>query len=317
MIRRPLGRWATGALLILLVVVSVPLARAAPAPAGATLALGSNGSLSAGLTTVVANGSALRYAMDGYFGPLVEELPGTNASRAALLAEINATESNPLLAGLFGDHDGRVDSAVDVPRFESLVLSEAKLIPVSTFSGLLNLTLDGKGPLSDLLTAITFSNAPGPDNSTAPIGITATLALAFSWSGTGSSHTFEISWNLPSILGNLTVSVPNVNVSFRTPAAITITSVQGLTDTQISNDPFGWGAASASGQYTPLPGHTIVIRFGPSFPTGDVLIGGVAAAAVLGGIAYALVRRRRHRSKPPSDQKTGPDAGVGPSSGSG
>ncbi len=316
MVRRPLGWWAAAALIIFLVVVAAPLTRAAPAPAGATLSLGSSGTLTAGLTVVVANGSALRYAMDGYFGPLVAELPGTNSSRAALLATINAMESDPLFAGLFGDHDGRVDSTVDVPRFERLVLNEAKLIPVSDFSGLLNLTLDGKGPLSDQLANISFSNAPGPDNSTAPIGITATLTLAFSWSGTGSSHTFEISWNLPSILGNLTVSVPNVNVSFRTPAAVTITSVQGLTATQISNDPFGWGAASASGQYTPLPGHTIVIRFGPSFPTGDVLIGGVVAAAALGGLGFLLLRRRRRKTSP-SGEKTGPDSGVGPSSGSG
>ncbi len=317
MVRHPLRTWLGVAAVLLLLLASASLVRAAPTAPGIDLSLSSNGSLGAGISIVVANGSALRYAMDGYFGPLVALLPGTNASRAALLAEINATESNPLLAGLFGDHDGRVDSTVDVPRFESLVLNEAKLIPVSTFSGLLNVTMDGKGPLTDQLAAITFTNAPGLDNSTAPIGITATLSLSFSWSGVGNSHTFEVSWNLPAILGNLSLAVSAVNVSFSTPAAVTISSVQGLTSTQISNDPFGWGAASATGQYTPLPGHTIIIRFGPSFPTGDVLIGGIAAAAVLGVVGVLLVRRRRRRKAPTSPSATDPGSEVGPSSGSG
>lgn len=279
----------------------------APGP-GATLTLGSDGSLSTALETVIANGSALRYAMDGNFAPLVASLPGTNLSRMALLAEINLTESNPLLAGLFGDHDGRVDAAVDVAHFQSLITTEARLIPLSTLTGFLNLTLDSHGPLSETLQAVSFSNAVGPDSSAATIGVTATVALSFAWSGTGSAHTFELSWNLPSILGNLTIPVQPVNISFVTPAAVTITSVTGLDALQVSNDPLGWGSASAAGHYTPVPGHNVVVRFGPAFPTGYVVLVSVIGVAVGAGAFIWLLRRRTRRrvatSPPPGPSMT-------------
>lgn len=319
--RRPL----VGRLILLLAVGAVALGMAMPpawgsAPAqGIAVSLGSDGTAATGLDFVVANGSALRYAMDGYFGPLVDELPGTNASRSALLAEINATEDNPIFAGLFGDRDGTVNS-VDVDRFQSLISSESRLIPVSTLTGVLNVTMDGKGPLSDQLVSIGFSDALGADDSSAPMGVIATLDVTFEWSGVGNPHTFMVAWNLPSILGNLSVPVEPVNLSFRTPPAITITSVTGLSQSHLSNDPFGWGPASASGQYLPLPGHTIVIRFGPSFPTGDALIIGGIVAAVGVGVGFLLIRRRRRR-RPSSASPSGPaseaKAEVGPSSGSG
>jgi hypothetical protein len=318
------GRRLAPPLLLLFVVLAIvvgawaPVATAATPSAGITISLGTDGTVTTGLEAVVANGSTLRYAMDGYFGPLVEALPGSNATKAALLAEINATESNPFTAGLFGSRSGKVDST-EVARFQSLILSEAKLIPLSTFTGVLNVTMDNQGPLSDQLQGIAFSNAEGPDNSSAPMGVTATLAVVFSWSGVGSSHVFQVAWNLPSVLGNLSIPAPPVNVSFTTPKAITITSVSGLNRTQISNDPFGWGSASASGLYTPLPGHTIVIRFGPSFPTGDVLIVGIVGAVVVASGAFLLLRRRRRRKSttapaPPASSRS---EGVGPSSGSG
>jgi hypothetical protein len=314
-----------GRLLLLLAVTAMLLEGWAPAALGATpspgvaLALSSNGALGASLEAVETNGSALRYAMDGYFGPLVATLPGSNASKAALLADINATESDPLFAGLFGDHDGRVDATVDVPRFESLVVSEAKLIPISSITGVLNLTMDGNVPVSEALTAVSFSNAPGPDNSSAPIGVTATIDVGFLWSGTGHAHTFQVAWNLPSLLGNLSVSVSAVNLSFSTPRALTITSVTGLNRTQVANDPWGWGSASASGQFVPLPGHDVVIQFGPSFPTGDALIIGaiVVAAGALVGVLYWRRRGRRQGAVSPPDPSSSSESGVGPSSGSG
>jgi hypothetical protein len=303
---------------VLVLLAAVPTTLGSSPTSGISLALGSDGSLTTELTTVIANGSALRYAMDGFFGPLVKLLPGTNASKASLLAEINATEDNPIFAGLFGDRDGRVNS-LDVTRFESLVSSESKLIPVSTITGVINLTMDARGPTSLALQSVSFSNAIGLDNSSAPIGVDTNLLVTFSWSGDGNSHTFEVAWNLPSILGNLSLSVPAVNVSFTTPDAVTIASVTGLNDTRTSNDPFGWGSASTSGQYTPLPGHTVVIKFGPSFPTGDALIIGALVGAAALGLGVVLIRRRRRRRAipvPPAGPSSDGPSGVGPSSGS-
>jgi len=307
------------AVVALLLGAGFPMASGAAPSSGVALSIGSDGTLNTNLETVAANGSALRYAMDGYFGPLVASLPVSNSTKASLLATINATESNPLLAGLFGNHDGKVDSP-EVALFGNLILNEAKLIPLTAVTGVFNVTMDGKGPSSDRLQGISFSGAEGADASTTPIGVTATLVATFAWSGTGASHTFEIAWNLPSILGNLTVGAPLVNLSFSTPDAITITSVDGLNGTQISNDPFGWGAAHASGQYTPLPGHSVVVRFGPAFPTGDALIIGAIVVAAGAGVAFLLLRRRRRRrstapSSPGPSSRT--ETEVGPSSGSG
>ena len=318
-----LGRPGPAARILLLVAVAALVLEAgqvagqAPSPLPTIgLTLGSDGTLTSGLGGTVANGSALRYAMDGYFGPLIESLPGNNSSKASLLATINATENNPLLAGLFGDRDGRVDGSVDVPRFESLLLNEAKLVPLTTITGVLNVTLDGKGPTSERLQGIYFNNAPAPDSSPASIFVSATVVATFAWSGIGATHTFEVAWNLPSVLGNLTGGVQAVNISVGTPSATTITSVTGLNGTQISNDPLGSGEAHASGQYTPLPGHTVVVQFGPAFPTGDALIlGSVAILAGL-GLGFLLLRRRRRRRNRPVPISVS-DPGVGPSSGSG
>jgi hypothetical protein len=304
----------------LLFAATVPVASGSVPSPGVALTLSSDGSVTAQLNTIVANGSALRFAMDGYFGPLVNSLPGTNASRAALLSEINATENNPIFAGLFGDRDGRVDGSVDVPRFQTLILSEARLIPLAAITGALNVTMDGNGPTSDKLEAVSFSDAPGPDNSSAPIGVTATLTATFSWSGVGESHTFVVAWNLPAIVGNLSVPVAAVNLSFTTPPAITITSVSGLNESHTSNDLLGWGSASASGQYTPLPGHNVVIHFGPAFPSGDALIVGAVALVAGGLVGLLLLRRRRGRrlsGAPPPHAAEETGTGVGPSSGSG
>jgi hypothetical protein len=304
-------------LAILVLTAGAPATSASAPSSGIGLTLSGNGTLTAGVGTVVSNGSALRYAMDGDFGPLVDSLPGTNASRKAVLMDINDTEL--VLPGAFGDHDGRVNS-LDLQRFESLIQSESSHIPVSAITGLLNVTMDGKGPVSDLLQSITFSNALGLDNSSAPMGVTANLAVTFVWSGVSHSHSFVVAWNLPSILANLSLPVPAVNVSFNTPTAVTITSVTGLNGTRISNDPLGWGSASASGQYTPLPGHTVVIKFGPSFPTGDALI--IGAVAVVAGVLLGLFllrrrRRRRQGPSPPPGLGSHGESGVGPSSGSG
>jgi hypothetical protein len=295
-------------------------ATVATAPtSGVALVLSSDGTISTGLDFVVANGSSLRYAMDGNFTPLVDMLPESNASKASFLSLISSLESDPVTAGLFGDHDGKVNS-LDVSRFQALITTESKYVPTATITGVLNVTMDGTGPTSDQLAGITFSNALGPDTSSAPVGVIATLSVVFDWSGVGNAHTFQVAWNLPSLLGNLSVPVTAVNLSFATPPAITITSVTGLNESHVSNDPFGWGSASASGQYTPFPGHSIVIKFGPSFPTGDALIIGAVVVAAGAGVGFVLLRRRRGRRKNTS-LPPGPAAetgrGVGPSSGSG
>lgn len=320
----PRGRLLRVLCALATVVGLVPLlagpAGASAPTSGVTLTLASDGSLTAGLETVVANGSALRYAMDGNFTPFVDALPGTTASHQALLLTIDLLESNPLDAGLFGDNDGQVDATVDVPHFQNFINYTAHLIPLSSLTGVLNVTLDARGPTAETLQTITFSNAEGPDASAAPIGVTATFAVGFAWSGTTNPHTFELAWNLPSVFGNLSLPVTPLNLSFVAPAAVTITSVTGLSGTRLTNDPLGWGSASASGQYTPLPGHNVVVHFGPSFPTGTVAIVTSVSGAAVAAVGLLLLRRRRRRRRTivalPAGAAATPGSGVGPSSGS-
>ncbi|MCI4353212.1 MAG: hypothetical protein L3K14_07515 [Thermoplasmata archaeon] len=315
--RPPVARLLLGISLVALILGAGAPAVAANGPSGGVaFSLGSDGSLAAGLTTTATNGSALRYAMDGNFGPLVAALPANASTKNALLAAITAAENNPFLAGWFGDHDGRVDAVVDLPHFQNLITNEAKLIPVSTITGVFNVTLDGNKPTSQGLQGVSFSNALGSDASSAPIGVTSNLGATFTWNAAAATHVFELAWNLPSILGNLTTGVPSVNLSFATPNAYTITSATGLNGTRVSNDPLGWGNARVSGEYTPQPGNTVVIHLSQSFPTGDAVI--IGAVAVLAGLGLGLIllrrrRRRRNRPLPPAVS----DPGVGPSFGSG
>lgn len=310
---------------VLAIAVSVGVSVAPPglasAPtAGVTLTLGGDGTVTAALETVVSNGSALRFAMDGNFSPLVDSLPGTNASRASLLLTISLLEANPLDAGFFGDHDGRVDAVVDVPHFQNFINYAAHLVPLSSFTGILNVTLDARTPTAENLQAISFSNAVAADTSVASIGVTATTVANFAWSGTTNAHTFELAWNLPSALGNLSVPVEALNLSFTTPAGVSITSATGLSGTRITNDPSGWGSASASGQYTPLPGHNVVVQFGPAFPTGTVAVITSVSGAAVAAVGLLLLRRRRRQRHTivalPPGATSSPESGVGPSSGS-
>ncbi len=282
--------------------------------AGVGFSVAANGTISASLTSVLANGSALRFAMDGDFNPLIDALPLTAAQRSTLLATLTATESNPIFAGLFGDHDGKVDYPVDVARFQALLSAEASLFPAGAFTGIVNLTLDGQVPVSEAFGAVTFLGAAGPNNSSAPIAIQGTLTASFSSGGAGVPHTFRLGRNLPALLSNLSPPTSSANFSLTTSAAQSIGSVAGLTQVTIMNDPFGWGPASVSGQYVPAPGHNVTIQFGPAFPTGYALIVGGAAVAL--GISVGLLGRRRRRRRampqPPPTGSPAPSEGLRP-----
>ncbi len=292
--------------------------RAASLPvAGVNFSVAANGTISASLTSVLANGSALRFAMDGDFNPLIDALPLTAAQRSTLLATLNATETNPLFAGLFGDHDGQVDYPVDVARFQALLSAEASLFPAGAFTGIVNITLDGQLPSSETFGAVRFLGAAGPNSSSAPIAIQGTLTASFTSGGAGVPHTFRLGWNLPALLSNLSPPASSANFSLTTSAAQSIGSVAGLTQVTIANDPFGWGPASVSGHYVPAPGHNVTIQFGPAFPTGYALIVGGAAVAL--GVSVGLLARRRRRRPPVpgprSPEPSPPPEEVEPSSG--
>ncbi len=290
---------------------------ALPGP-GVALSVAGNGTLSAVLTANVTNGSALRYAMDGNFTPLIDALGLSASERSSLLADLNATET--LFPGLFGNRDGTV-SSVEVTRFESLLLQNVvPLVPTSTIAGVVNVTVDGQAPTADRLTAVLFVGAEGKDTSPAPIDVQAGFSLPFASAGTGAARTLRIGWNLPSIVGNLTTGVGPVNFSLRTPRAVDVRSTSGLSDERVANDPLGWGSGSVSGEFVPTPGHTVTVVYGPAFPTGTVLVVGLVAVAVAAIVLALVWRSRRRRRAPPAPAPAAPatpgSGGLGPSSGS-
>jgi hypothetical protein len=277
---------------VLVVVLTAGTAAAGPS---AALTVGTNGAIAVALSVVDPNGSALRFAMDGNFSPLVDALPGNTSSHAELLAGIEVAESSALFSGLFGNHDGTVEPA-EVGMFESLLESEVGTVPTATLTGdgILNLTLNGVPPGSATFDGVGFSGAPGPDSSSAPITVTTSTAEQFL--PTGTSGTVGIAWNLSlgSVGLGLALPGPNVSVSVTTPAGTAITSTSGFQS--VSNDPFGYGAPTASGNLGTHPTGTASLTFHPAFPLGDVLIVvAVGAVAAVGGFVWW---RRRRRTPP-------------------
>ncbi|MCI4325186.1 MAG: hypothetical protein L3K00_04820 [Thermoplasmata archaeon] len=269
----------------------------------AQLTVGTDGSVGIALSVVDPNGSALRFAMDGNFTPLVNLIPGNASGRASILAQIETAQSSPFLAGLFGNHDGTVEPS-EVGLFESLLRDEAGTIPSAalTGGGILNLTLNGQAPGSAAFEGVSFAGAVGADTSSAPITVTSSTTDAFLPEGT--SGTLGIAWNLTLGSGLLAAAIPNVTLSVSMPAGTTITSTNGVVGAQVSNDPLGYGAPTASGLIgTTLTG-TASIGFHPAFPLGDVLIG-VAVAAVVAVAALLLWRRRSRRAREADDAPRG------------
>jgi membrane protein implicated in regulation of membrane protease activity len=289
-------------LAVVALLLATPLAAAASSPS-ARLAVGTDGSVGVAIAVVDANGSALRYAMDGNFTPLVNLIPGNASTRSSILARIQSAESSPFLAGLFGNHDGSVESS-EVGLFESLLRDEVGALPSDalTGAGILNLTLNGQAPGSAAFEGVTFGGAVGLDSSTAPITITSSTTDSFPPEGT--SGTLGIAWNLTLGSGLLAAAIPNVSLSVSMPAGTTITSTSGILGVSVSNDPFGYGAPSASGLIgTTLTG-TASVAFHPAFPLGDVLIG-VALAAAVGAAAFVVWRRRKRRADEADDAPRG------------
>jgi hypothetical protein len=272
---------------------------ASASAASVVLSFDGAGHLSAQLQVTAQNGSALREAMDGSFGPLVD-LISTNASqRASILAQISAAESTPFVSAYFGNRDGTV-SASEVSLFETLLQQESQLLPSSSFtsSPALAVTLDGAAPTSITLTGVSFQDATGPADSTAPVIVAPSVALDFPFSG--SSHVLALSANITAVGFTLSPVLGNVNLTLSLPNGQAVTQSAGFSNAQIQNDLLGWGPSSFSGTYAPSTHGEISVSFGAAFPAGDVLVVALAAAV---GIVLALLwlrRRRRPTGLPPT-----------------
>jgi hypothetical protein len=252
--------------------------------------VGTDGTVGVALSVVDANGSALRSAMDGNFTPLIDALPLNASARTSALDAIALAEADPLSASLFGNRDGTVEPS-EVALFSDLLRDEAGTLPSSTFTGLgvIGLTLNGNAPGSATFDGATFNGAVGPDSSTAPITITSSTTESFAPEGT--SGTLVATWNF-TIAGAFVLPAPNATLSVTTPDGTTIGTANGLVGESVTNDPFGWGSATASGQVGASSTGSATVGFHPSFPLGDVLIAGTAAA-VVAVPAFLLWRRRR------------------------
>ena len=280
--------------LLALVAAVLLLVPGPAAGASVSLRLDSSGSMSLALTATVSNGSALRSAMDGDFAPLLELAIPNASQRSAVLAQINASESNPLLGLLFGNRDGTV-TGTEVTTFQGLLTQESQLLPAGSLSGTtaVGLTLDGNAPTSAQLTSIAFLGAPGPDTSTAPIDVTTSLAYRFALAG--GAHTLAFTINLTSVAIPLGVLATAVNLSATLPAATSVTGTTGFDSVTTSNDVFGWGSPSVSGAFTPSTHSTLSVAFSPAFPTGDVLL--VVPPIVVVVVVGVLWARRRARRR--------------------
>jgi hypothetical protein len=281
-------------------------------PSSVALALGSDGALTISLAAVDANGSALRYAMDGNFTALVDSFPMNDSARASLLQRIDALESTPIVSAYFGNRDGSVDAS-EVASFTALLEQGAQYLPSGSLTGgaLFSVRLDGANASSARLTGVAFAGAVGSDSSTQPVTATSTLTDQFAL-GSG-THSLRLSVGV-AIPAAPIVAISAVPLTFETPPAMAVTFVSGLNSGSTSNDAFGWGPSKTSGYLPAATNETVVIDFGPAFPLGDAVLAGgaLAAIAAVGAVLWVRQRRRaRAAAVPPIPVPGAPEAGSG------
>jgi hypothetical protein len=306
------GLLALAVLLGLLASAAVPSFAAHPGPAAnasawVTVQYLSASQLSVSVALTDANGSGLRYAIDGDFVPFVTSLPLNASTRSSILSTINASERNPFFAGFFGNRDGHVDAG-EVGQFESLLANGAKLVPSSTFLNptFVHLSLDGALPRSSTLGGFGFPGAVGEDTSSAPLLIDVNLTDDFSGATNSSSaganaHSIGLGWSTPAGFGLLLN--PTVQLTTKAPSATAITGTTGLAGASVSNDPWGWGPSSATGTFMPASSGNVTVTFHDAFPLGEWVIGsGIAIPLLVVGVwlVRRRYRRRRAAALPPS-----------------
>ena len=289
---RPRCRATFGALATAL--VGLLLVPGAALGASANVTVGSDGSVSIDLSGSIANGSAVRAAIDGNFTALVVAITSNSSQQTSILDSIATAESNLFLGSYFGNRDGTA-VASEVDRFQQLLVLEAQLVPTGSLSGgsFLAFTLDGARATSTRLAGITFTNATGPVAAVGPIGVVASLAYSFPYSG--SQHVLALTTNLTPTAVPLTLFTGSVGLSVTTPAGTSVTSTAGLDTVHVSNDAFGWGTSSISGSFTPTTTGVLSIAFGAAFPVGDLLI--ATPIVAVGALAAGLYLRRRRRRR--------------------
>jgi hypothetical protein len=292
---RAAGRLAlsVGAVTLLLL---VPLGARAASVDGSISGAGALSMIVGGADT---NGSALRYAMDGNFAPLVSLLPINASEKASVLSTITAEESGIAGALLFGNRDGTVEPE-EVTTFETLLNDAGAALPTRTFTSttLVALTLDGAGPATAKLDGISFSNAVGPDASSAPIGVTVTLDYQFPSSGT--SHTLRLGTNITGLGIGLSLVAPTIDVNLTLPGGTAVTGSSGFSSLSVTPDTWGWSSPSIAGTYSPGTTMNVSLSYGPAFPTGDTLLVVVPLAIIAGAVVFVLWRRRHRRAVPPA-----------------
>ncbi|MCI4334441.1 MAG: hypothetical protein L3K04_02250 [Thermoplasmata archaeon] len=293
------------ALLLLAVTLGLLLPELAPVASATStpvvLQLSSGGSLTSNITVQLANGSALRYALDGNFSPLLDELPISGSNRSTYEAEIAGFEGNPFTAGLFGNRDGTVEP-YEVTDFEQLVQQEARLLPVSVLTGgvAFQLTIDGQAASSASVQGIGISGGLGADTSTLPVEVS--LLTVYTYSLSGNSHTLGLSWTLPPLL---ITPLLNFDVSFSTPAGDSITGSSGFGSTSVQNDLLGFAPGKFDGQLQPSGSGSASVHFAPSFPLGTfLLVAGVVGVAALA--CLLLLRRARRRRRTAAEPASSP-----------
>jgi hypothetical protein len=282
-----------------------------PAIAGArgatepvTLILSPGGTLDTNLSVEIQNGSAIRFALDGNFTPLLAELPLSSANRSIYASEIALLESNPFTGGLFGNRDGTVEP-YEVTDFDELVQEESRLLPAGTLTGgvAFQITLDGQGPTDATVEGVQVADALGPDSSAAPVTVSVLVNYAFPLSG--SSHTLGLTWpSSPVVLSTLL----NFQLTFLAPAGDSITGSTGFTSTSVNNDLLGFAPGKLNGQFSPATSTGVTIQFGTAFPLGIIVtVVGIAGAVVL-LLLFLRVRSRRRRLAAEKEEPPAPAA---------
>ena len=277
--------------------LSSPTVSIASFPQGTDLSLDlrANGELLSDARATIANGSLLRFAIDGNFSPLLGALPLNDSTRNSIAQAIYSAEGGQF-ATFFGNHDGRVEPG-EVDSFQSLLIADSGVFPTWLIlaGSAPSVTIDGQAAAAMQLVAVQITGGVGLDTSPAPVSIFAQRSDQYVYGSGG--HLLTISWNLFSASTVLGAPRP-LNVSLRLPDATQVESTSGFLSASTAQDPWGLAAASLSGSAQPSSAAPLTVRFSPAFPWAMVvIIVGVAGVAASLAVIWRVRRRsRRGRS---------------------
>jgi hypothetical protein len=285
------GGLATAALIVIGALGSLAASGGGAAATSISGSFGTAGQLLLEVHCTLAGPGAVRAAMDGNFTPLLASSAINASVRESTYARIGLLRSMPVVAGWFGDGDGRV-SAPEVAGFAALMgRANSSLLPgLWEAPGTIDVRLDGAVPTFSQLQSLAFEGAEGPRATAANVSLDATTLYRFSFP----AGTAALDLDAPARAAPLGCA-GDFSIDLSLPAGDRYQGAAGFVRVSVQQDPWGLAPSRVVGDGSWASNGTVEVRFAPAFPLGVVPIVGGPALLLLA--AYVVLRRRGRRDR--------------------